>query len=38
MNKELMEALAESFSNNNEIKEIYQEQKPYKDVHGRTFL
>ena len=38
MNKELMEALAESISNNNELEEIYQGQKSDKDVHGRTFL
>jgi|GEM_PF-4466130 len=28
MNNELMETLAESISNNNELEEIYQEQKP----------
>ena len=38
MNKELMETLAESISNNNELKEIYRVQKSDKDVHGRTFL
>ena len=38
MNKELMETLEESISNNNELEEIYQEQKPYKDAHGKTFL